>query len=87
MSRPRSMTSKYCLQCRVIPQTPEQVENRAKHRMDHRRLDKRRAQYRAAKQRKRVADGRIGALHDLGCTASRCRCRPIPVYSKKDVAA
>ena len=38
------------------------------------------AAYRA--RGKPLPDGAIGALHDLGCTRERCRCKRIPIYRR-----
>ena len=68
-------TSASCIRCRAWPRD-------AVHRMEHRRADRRRAQWRESKARKRSMVGAYASLHDLGCRGpSHCSCRPIPVYA------
>jgi hypothetical protein len=82
------MTSEYCITCRRQRYVDAEDHQRvAQHRIEHRRLDRRRAQWRAYAERKRLQDGRIGTLHNLACTRTRCRCKPIPVYRLAEDAA
>lgn len=83
------ITSEQCMTCRRTGySSPEEREAAATHRMEHRRADRRRAQWRASKHRKklgsfRLADGAFGSLHDLSCRGPRrCSCRPIAVYQR-----
>lgn len=78
MTRPRLVTSRDCLRCRA--RTTDAVE----HRYHHRRADRRREQYRAAKARRSRLAGSYGSLHDLSCKGpGHCSCVPIPVYREE----
>jgi len=88
MTRPRAMSSKYCIRCNVVPVSEWEAQQVAKHRLEHRRADRRRAQWREYKRTKKLADGRIGALHSLKCLMPvRCTCNAIPVFPKQQEVA
>jgi hypothetical protein len=86
MGRLRKIPSSHCLTCRRTSYDSEAERALvALHRMEHKRLDRRRAQWRAYQARQRKAhDGVDGYLHNLGCKtrhyAARGECVPIPVY-------
>jgi hypothetical protein len=98
MTRPRKMTSAYCMTCRRQRYTDAEDHQRvAQHRIEHRRLDRRRATWRAYGNRKRspLKNDLEGYLHELGCSGKHrgvrfngnMKCAPIPVYRLAEDAA
>jgi hypothetical protein len=93
MTRPRKMTT-----CRRTSYSSDAERALiALHRMEHKRLDRRRAQWRAYGARKRAPerDDLAGYLHELGCSGKHrgvrhngsVSCTPIPVYRELPEAA
>jgi hypothetical protein len=91
---PRSITAADCDTCLRDPRflTPREREAYYAHREEHFRVDRRRAQYRAAKARqaaRKTPERLAGYLHEVGCSGGHRRrrggCTPIPVY-REDVA-
>jgi hypothetical protein len=92
MTRPRAASTADCLRCRVrIFDDPEAMQQVTLHRMEHRRQDRRRAQWRSYKQRRREQGNVAGFLHSLACRGKHYGnvkgCRPIPVYWRREEAA
>ena len=83
MTRPRDITQAECDICMSDPRRLSRMERDAwdAHYQWHYRGDRRRAQYRASKAKRRTLADAYGALHSLGCEMPRrCTCTPIPVY-------
>jgi hypothetical protein len=96
MSRPRKARSHHCITCRRTTYQSEAERSLiALHRLEHRRLDRRREQWRAYSKDHRKRDSMreaqyphlvdaIGALHNLNCRGHhygrRGNCTAIPVY-------
>jgi hypothetical protein len=97
MSRLRKTPSSHCMTCRRTSYASDAERSMiALHRMEHARLDNRRAQWRKYSQGNRKRDNMrekhyphllnaIGALHDPGCKirhyGRKGNCIAIPVYA------
>jgi hypothetical protein len=78
-----------CMICRRQIMEPEERQAIAEHRLAHQRRERRRAQWRSYKLRRKLTEDvdRVGALHALSCPggphARRKSCEPIPVYRRQ----